>query len=736
MPSRLLRQFCLLLVLIAAPLALHAEERFPRPKQLEAAVAFWTRVYTEVDTHGGFIHDSERLDIVYETVRNQPAPSARRRHVDASVERYRAILRKLGQGARENLSAEERRVLELFPSGTPNEEFRAAASRLRFQLGQADRFKAGLIRSGVWRAYIHEVLDAHGVPRELVALPHVESSFDPTAYSKAGAAGMWQFTRSTGLRYMRIDHIVDERRDPFLSTHAAARLLRDNYDVLGHWPLAITAYNHGLGGMRRAVSELGTADMGVIAQRYKGRTFGFASRNFYPAFLAAVEVDTHPAKYFGSLQLSPPSDTLVTTLPDYMPAESLARALKMPIARLRELNPALSAMIWSGDKLVPRGFPLRLPASAAASADPSVLLAAVPASERFAAQLPDVEHRVARGETLSQIAARYRVSLAALIEANGLRDRHLIRAGQVLKLPVPAEQAGVALAAAQQPAPAAADGEYIVRAGDSIERIARRLGVDADRLLEVNAIRDRNRIYAGQRLRVPGVDTAPAPVLAAVAPDRAEMPDRAEIRQAVLVDASAGTLRSAPAPSGVEADATVAPELPSEAIAQAGSDAALDSNAFASTQAELAADPSDYSVSNGTISVQALETLGHYADWLQIRTQRLRDLNGLRFGENVVLGQSLKLDFSRVAPEEFEHRRMAYHRTRQEAFFSSYRIADVEDHVIRRGESLWILAQRTYEVPVWLLRQYNPDLDLDRVSPGTVVKFPRLKPITEDELST
>ena len=97
------------------------------------------------------------------------------------------------------------------------------------------------------------MLREEGVPIELAALPHVESSFDPTAYSRAGAAGMWQFIRSTGLRYMRIDHIVDDRRDPFFSSVAAARLLRDNYEVLQNWALAITAYNHGQAGMRNAV---------------------------------------------------------------------------------------------------------------------------------------------------------------------------------------------------------------------------------------------------------------------------------------------------------------------------------------------------------------------------------------------------------------------------------------------------------------------------------------------------
>ncbi len=148
-------------------------------------------------------------------------------------------------------------MLELFPAGTSNAEFQAAAERVRFQLGQSDRFRAGLVRSGTWKQYIYDVLDKRGLPRELASLPHVESSFDPTAYSKVGAAGMWQFTRSTGARYMRIDHVVDERRDPFFATDAAARLLADNYSVMQSWPLALTAYNHGLAGMRRAVVQQG-----------------------------------------------------------------------------------------------------------------------------------------------------------------------------------------------------------------------------------------------------------------------------------------------------------------------------------------------------------------------------------------------------------------------------------------------------------------------------------------------
>jgi len=177
------------------------------------------------------------------------------------------------------------------------------------------------------------------------------------------------------------------------------------------------------------------------------------------------------------------------------------------------------------------------------------------------------------------------------------------------------------------------------------------------------------------------------------------------------------------------------PALPAEGLDTAGDGLetnASEANALASTQADLAADPSDYSVAaDHSIEVQPLETLGHYADWLGLATQRLRDLNGMPFQRAVVIGQRIRLDFANVGPEVFEQRRTAYHRDLQEAFFARYRIEDVEAHVVRTGDSLWLLAQRRYNVPVWLLRQYNPDIDLDRVQPGTVVNFPRLKPLVE-----
>jgi membrane-bound lytic murein transglycosylase D len=217
-------------------------------------------------------------------------------------------------------------------------------------------------------------------------LPHVESSFDPTAYSKVGSAGLWQFMRSTGRRYMRIDNDVDDRLDPFRSTEAAAQLLSYNYRLLGTWPLALTAYNHGAAGMRRAKEALGTDDIVQIVRHYKSPTFGFASRNFYVSFLAALEIDRNPDKYFGSFHHLPEAKFQEVPMPVVTRVSALERALKIDRATLRQLNPALTRAVWEGRRNVPRGYRLRLPAEGAQWTQ--ILLAKVLALPEVAAPAP------------------------------------------------------------------------------------------------------------------------------------------------------------------------------------------------------------------------------------------------------------------------------------------------------------------------------------------------------------
>jgi membrane-bound lytic murein transglycosylase D len=738
-----------LLVAISATPSQAANPAFPKPPELVPRVDFWRRIYTEVDTNGGLIHDARDVGIVYEVIRFPPGLSkrSRDRRTRQAKDRTKSILRTLASGKRSHLNTEQRRVLALFPQGVSNKTLRTASGQVRFQLGQADKFRDGLVRMGRWEDYIRQALSARGLPTELVALPHVESSYNPEAHSHAGASGIWQFTRSTGRRYLRVDHVVDERRDPFLSTIAAARLLQANYQTTKTWPLAITAYNHGGAGVERAVRKLGTRDIAVILDRYRSRSFGFASRNFYTEFLAALEVEQNPTRYFGVVRKDPPHDPEIVVLDHYYRAKTLAGTFGIPLEALRAANPALLGPIWSGQKYAPKGYGLRLPRDPQ-RAGGRVMLAQIPAGERFAEQVRDRRYRVQRGDTLSSIARRFHVKQSELMALNHLRNRNHIRIGQVLNLPVKDPYRAVARTAHPNrvPEPIPADGLYRVRRGDNVTAIAQRFGVGVNDLLAVNHIRNPNRISVGQVLQLPGGANT-----ARTSPTGAASPGIYTIRRGDTLDKISKRF-------GVTQDAIVALNglrnrhrirvgqmlfIPGN-----GKAAAVASEPGAAKPAEAAEKPAEVTVraappavaptvlplsseryvvqADGTIEVQPGETLGHFADWLEIPTSSLRRRNHLEFGAALPIGTKLHLDFSRVSAKRFQERRVAHHRTLQSAFYGAYEVAGTEEYVLKRGDSLWKLSRGSQSIPVWLLREYNPDLDFGSLRAGQRLTIPKI----------
>ena len=643
------------LFLVAATMAFANDEAlFPRPQALERDVNFWVSIFTEYSTSQGVLHDQRNLAVVYEKIDLPENASRRTRNRLAKVRRehYQKILRALANGKRDNLSAEEYRVLDLWPTDVSNKEITAAVGRIRFQLGLSDRFREGLKRSGRWRKHVNTEFSRLGVPIALAALPHVESSYNPNARSHVGASGIWQFTRSTGRRFLQVDHILDERNDPFLATTAAGKLLAYNHSITGNWPMAITAYNHGLSGARRAMRQHGDNAYTDILRNYKSRTFGFASRNFYVAFLAAMQVDQDPQRYFPGLVPDSPVDYATVTLPAYIPADQLAATLKVRQRDLARHNPAIQATVWQRSKHLPKNFELRLPNSMLSASLPD-LMANLSDEARFDRQLPDLFHTIKRGDTLSQIADAYGTRVSTLVALNSLGNSNRIRAGQQLRLPAAGPAPGpTQVAVAATPSPAAP---------------------------------------------LPAASTPPAPPPAAIAD----------------------------APAIATLPVTVADEVDDEEVPFILADQV--GSLLGSLQASLLSDPSDYTVALDTsIEVQPLETLGHYADWLGIKTQRLRDINGLAFRTPVVVGQRIKIDLAKVNADTFEGLRAAYHKEQQDTFFRNNTITGVTEHIVRRGESVWILALRQYDVPVWLFRQYNPELDLHNVQRGTRLNFPVL----------
>ncbi|MEO7386128.1 MAG: LysM peptidoglycan-binding domain-containing protein [Gammaproteobacteria bacterium] len=482
----------------------------PRPAGLEPDIAFWRKIFGEVSTDEALVHDNRYLGIVYEKLdlSDLESAGARQRSMDEAKARYTRLLTRLAAGDRSNLGKDERRVLALWAGRPGNETLRGAAERVRVQQGLSDRFLEGFVRAGRWEGHIRGSLREAGVPEMLAALPHVESSYNPEARSYIGAAGLWQFTAGTGRRFMRIDTAVDERRDPYRSSEAAARLLQANYGELDSWPLAITGYNHGTGGMRRAIRAVGTDNIETIVRHYDGPAFGFASRNFYVSFLAAEEVERNAEKYFGPIRRDPPEKLTTIPVPGYMSAKTLEQTLDLPRETLQAHNPSLLPAIWAGKKYVPRGYILRLPEN---FSDADARFAAIPGAELRTAQVSDPgprTHRVRRGETLSGIAARYGTSPSRLASLNGLSKRNLIRNGQLLKLPGGSLAAAGTRDSGQKSAGQKASGQkvsgktYVVRQGDNLAIIAKRTGVPQRRLMAINAIDNPNRIFPGQRLRL------------------------------------------------------------------------------------------------------------------------------------------------------------------------------------------------------------------------------------------
>jgi membrane-bound lytic murein transglycosylase D len=400
-----------------------------------------------------------------------------------------------------------------------------------------------------------------------------------------------------------------------------------------------------------------------------------------------------------------PVDTELVRIPAFITANTLQRVLGVDRATLQQSNLALRPAVWSGTKYIPRGYEIRVPREVLRE-PAEVVIERIAASEKYHAQQRDRFYQVRFGDTLGDIAARLNVSVDTLVASNGLHSRHRIREGQILRLP-PYEPTARSITR-QTPL---ADGQYQVRPGDTLSVIANRFGVSEDALLVANGLADKDLIRAGQVLRVmlaaseqtqardtPAHATAAADAVSAAAQGEHEM-----------TPAEVAKVESAEPASASEAEA-LGPTLPTAA------------------HPALAADPSDYSVAaDNTIEVQAVETLGHYAEWLEVRTASLRSLNRMHYGQPVVVGRRLRLKFEQVDAETFEQRRLAYHRALQEAFFARFQISDTREHIVQRGESVWILSQRRYGVPLWLLRQYNPDLDLSALRPGTPLMVPLLE---------
>jgi len=375
-----------------------SEATFPVLAGLEPAVEFWKKIFSEYSLGQLVYFDPEDLSKIYEVV-------------------------DVGDGSRSNEYIDSERARIAAANGVDIE-------RVKAQRGVKERTAAGLKRSGRYITQIQQIFRDRGLPPELTYLPIVESSYDIYARSSVGALGIWQFMQSTGRQYMRVNGAIDERRDPLESSRAAASYLKQAYDSLGNWPLAITSYNFGPAGMARAVAAVESDNLVELIQKYNHPYWGFAPKHFYAEFVAAVEIGSNYAQYFPELELEAATPIQELELTANTSVASLTKTTGLSRDELLGWNPALSRSM----SIVPAGYRLKLPSDR--TSEPLVTVAQMQAAPRQQqSRMQVVHHRVKRGETIFQIAKRYGATVQNILQANGLRQAHMVRVGTTLVIP-------------------------------------------------------------------------------------------------------------------------------------------------------------------------------------------------------------------------------------------------------------------------------------------------------------
>ncbi len=704
---------------------------------LKSQVDFWKKVYSEHTSDYAIIHDTRNLDIIYEVVYLGDKTLSRRardRKLKKVKNKYKNILRRLASKKNKTiLTGEEKRVYDMVKGS-----FYRAAKSIRSQIGQKDRFERGIHRSGKYIKQIKKIFKDYGVPEELIALPHVESSFHEGAYSSAGAAGIWQFTRGTGRLFMRVRYDVDERRDPLFSTVAAAKLLKSNFERLQSWPLAITAYNHGTQGMHRAKRKYGD-DLVNIIKNYKSRTFGFASRNFYTEFLAALHVSRNAKKYFPNVTLAQPVEQVSIRFDDYVHISSVMKHFGMSRKEISKFNPALRNPVISGQKRIPRGFVFKAPAERVASLEP--LYQKLSSTERFDRQIRSKYYTVRRGDTLSGLALRFGTSVRKLKDRNGIGRRNRIYVGKVLKMPEKKHQrnrGSYRVAKAKSPEPkinlASNTGSYKVRRHDNLSKIAKRFNTNAQKLARLNGIKNPNSLHPGQTLIVSEnviVADASNTVVDSVRSESTKPP--------VKIETAKLDIPQKIAPEKNSPVKKVAEQMtPKKQVVAEGVKiqlASLNSTKYRMNTNRPAFLPVKFKSKKhketgvGEITVDFDETISHYAEWAQLSIGEVRRANKLRRSSRIPVHAKIKVPFTKTDTEKFEERRQEFHKAIQEDFFSNYRVSKLVVRKVKKGETLWEICNDNNFIPYWLLSSYNPEKDIHTLALGEPIVIPIITPI-------
>lgn len=321
------------------------------PRNLQARVQFWKKVYSELSENEGVFHNVNNPEIIYGELNF----SKIKNNTNLSAVQKQKALEQLIEATRKNLAL----------------QFKIKNLKIiRFQTGLKERMQKALLLSGQYLPMMEQIFSEKGLPPELTRLVFVESSFNINAQSKVGASGLWQIMPSVAKEEGFIQRFYDKRNHPYYSTKLAAEILKHNHSVLRSWPLAVTAYNHGLYGLKKMIKKNNSKKLDELIEKgQKTKSWGFASENFYACLLATIEVEKEAKSLFGS-QILKMKELKMShyKLTQAISKEKLLIYFSNDVSQLKKFNPHLNyTQLKKNKNILPEGTPVVLPKKIKAS---------------------------------------------------------------------------------------------------------------------------------------------------------------------------------------------------------------------------------------------------------------------------------------------------------------------------------------------------------------------------------
>ncbi|SMF46903.1 lytic transglycosylase domain-containing protein [Pseudobacteriovorax antillogorgiicola] len=340
-------------------------DTFPVSGSLSRRVHFWRKIYQSYSIRDYVIHSKEYPELAIEVVRLDDLIDERvkpRRTLRYRIRLAKANFLALAKNKGVPKTQEQERLLNLSEHITDKNKYKTIAHSLRAQRGQKEFFLRGVAAAHRYLPHILPHFEELGIPSELAYIAFVESSFNLKAVSKVGASGVYQIMPFIARKKMILNQSIDERRDPIKSGRIAAWLFHDNLRLTGNWPLAVTAYNHGPFGIRRAIRRVGSDRLEDLISSYSKKRFGFASKNFYAEFIAAAMVAKPLVEGYRAEDHATPLSFRELTLERSTNIGSVLKTYNIDRETLAELNPdILPRAIRSSKTKLPKGFILKLP---------------------------------------------------------------------------------------------------------------------------------------------------------------------------------------------------------------------------------------------------------------------------------------------------------------------------------------------------------------------------------------